>query len=603
MKNGSLPNFLSLRVQLIALTLLCILLYANTLQNKFALDDIVVLSQNKYVKKGPSGIHNLLTKDSFYGHYGQAAHLAGGRWRPLSLVLLAIEYPFFGLTPSVYHVNNVLFYTLCCLAFFALLRKYLLKDNSFAAFGAAILFAIHPIHTEVVANIKSLDELMSLLLLLTTLYYSLNYINEGRNAKDLLIALAAYFFALLAKENGITFFALLPLTFYCFTKDNYKNALLNSLPYIGVGLAYLFMRLQIVTGSEPSTELLNAPYLYATADEKIATKLYVLGKYLYMLFVPYPLSYDYSYSQIPYVTFKNVWVIASALVYLALAAASVIALRTKSVLAYGALFYLCSISIVSNFVADIGTTMGERFLFQPSIGFTICMGLLLSYCATAPVVRNIVLATILVVTAVYAYAVVNRNADWRSDETLFLHDAKVATASVKANYFAGIALINSADKETDTVAKTKQLKEALYYFKKAMQIDTTIPEIFLNEGVAYSRLNDIENAEKSWDRVRALSPNSKDLKQDEAYLHSVYSKMAREQSEKKNYEKAIYYARKGIRYDSLDVNLWFNLGGQYFILHDYQNARLAWQKTLSVDSTFALAIQGIKDLNAIEGRK
>ena len=599
MKIGSLPGYLSTRVQLFVLVFICIVFYANTLNNQFALDDIVVLNQNKYVKKGFSGIYNILTKDSFYGHYGQATHLAGGRWRPLSLVVFALEYPLLGDNPIGYHFNNLLLYTLCCLVLFALLRVYIFKDNHLAAFFAALLFAIHPIHTEAVANVKSLDELLSLLLLLTALYFSLKYINEGRHTNHLIIALAAYFLALLSKENGITFFFLLPVTFYCFTKENVKKAIVHSLPYFAVGSVYLFIRYRILGTPTATQEILNAPFLYASSEEKIATKLYVLGKYFLLLFFPHPLSYDYSYKQIPYVIFSNVYVICSIVLYIVLAALGIYGLRKRSILAYIILFYLTSISIVSNLIVDIGGVMGDRFLFQPSVGLVICLGLLLSYASSTPLFRTVTTGAIVIVTVVCGYIVVNRNADWYSNETLFLHDVKVAPASIKANYFAGIALINSADKEKEDSVKTAELKESLMYFKKAAQIDTTVPEIFLNEGVSYSRLNDLDNAEKSWMKAKKISPNNVELKKDLVYLADVYTKKAMEEANKKDYNKAIYYASKALQYDSLNVPLWYNLGAQYYNLQNYAATRQVWQKAAVLDTSFAPIKEGLRNLSAM----
>src|SRR6185437_7674983 len=354
MKIGSLPNYLSLRAQLLIIVITSVVFYANTLGNQYALDDIMVLSENKYVKKGFSGIYNLLTKDSFYGYYQQATKLTGGRWRPLPQIVYAVEYQFTGLNAVVFHLTNLLFYTLCCLLFFKLLRKYILKDNPTAAFFAALLFVINPVHAEVVANIKSLDELLSMVLLFTTLYYSLKYLNEEPNVNNLSIAIFSYFLALLSKENGITFFGLLPLSFYYFANNSIKKAIVNSIPYVVIGLIYLFVRFQVIGNVEASTELLNDPFLYASAEEKIATKIYVLGRSFVLLFFPYPLAYDFSYNQIPYVKFTNGYVIASILCYLALMAFSLWGFLKKNVIAYGVLFFLASIFIVSNLVVNVG---------------------------------------------------------------------------------------------------------------------------------------------------------------------------------------------------------------------------------------------------------
>jgi tetratricopeptide (TPR) repeat protein len=199
--------------------------------------------------------------------------------------------------------------------------------------------------------------------------------------------------------------------------------------------------------------------------------------------------------------------------------------------------------------------------------------------------------------------VINRNKDWYSNETLFIHDVEVVPGSINANYYAGGAFIDKSDAEADDAIKMVELRTALLYFKKAIQIDSTIPDVLQAEGAAYSRMNDIENAEKSWDKLIKINPTYADIAMDMAYLRLTYNKLAMQQAKAKNYEKSIYYTRKALLYDNLNVELWYNLGAQYYNLHDYKNARQFWQKTLLLDSTFELAKQSLKDLQAMEAKK
>jgi hypothetical protein len=127
-------------------------------------------------KKGFAGIKDLATRDFFDGIYGdQNMALSGGRYRPLSLVMFAVEYEFFGANPAVGHFLNVFFFALTVVLFFVLTRRWLANLPNFApsalvaATVAALLFAAQPIHTEVVANIKGRDEIMAMLMMLLSL--------------------------------------------------------------------------------------------------------------------------------------------------------------------------------------------------------------------------------------------------------------------------------------------------------------------------------------------------------------------------------------------------------------------------------------------------
>ncbi|MBE0640560.1 MAG: tetratricopeptide repeat protein, partial [Bacteroidales bacterium] len=79
---------------------LAIVLYANTLPLDYALDDTLILTGNEFTKQGIRGIPEIMTNDAFTGFFGkQKSLVAGGRYRPLSQVMFAIEYELFGFNP------------------------------------------------------------------------------------------------------------------------------------------------------------------------------------------------------------------------------------------------------------------------------------------------------------------------------------------------------------------------------------------------------------------------------------------------------------------------------------------------------------------------
>ena len=89
---------------------------------------------------------------------------------------------------------------------------------------AAVLFVAHPIHTEVVANIKSRDEISSMFFLLLSLLFIHNYLSSNKILM-LIVALGCFFLALLSKESAIVYVALAPLFIYFFTETSLKNNL------------------------------------------------------------------------------------------------------------------------------------------------------------------------------------------------------------------------------------------------------------------------------------------------------------------------------------------------------------------------------------------
>ncbi len=166
-----MPFITNIRLQSLFFVALAFLLYANTLGHGFVADDPVVLTQNRLVQSGLAGIPGIFSDDSFAGYLPEGATeglLEGGRYRPLSLACFAVLQSVFGTKSLVFHLFSVLLYAGVCLLLYRVLLLALKpgRESSVAAlmaWGATLLFVTHPVHTEVVANIKSCDEQMALL--------------------------------------------------------------------------------------------------------------------------------------------------------------------------------------------------------------------------------------------------------------------------------------------------------------------------------------------------------------------------------------------------------------------------------------------------------
>lgn len=108
-----------------------------------------------------------------------------------------------------------------------------------------LLFIAHPVHTEVVANIKSRDEILAFLFLVLALSFWGNYARKPQ-AKTLLLALLAYTGALFSKESAVTFLAIFPLTFYFFERQKLTKAIKYSLPFFIPTLFFLTVRFAVI---------------------------------------------------------------------------------------------------------------------------------------------------------------------------------------------------------------------------------------------------------------------------------------------------------------------------------------------------------------------
>jgi len=561
---------------------------------------------NAFTKDGFKGIPGLLTKDSFYGFIGSASELSGGRWRPLALLTFATEIQLFGNNhPFISHLINLLLFVLTGIIVFRLLNRYIFRA-ALPAFTAALLFVIHPIHTEVVANIKSRDELLSFLFLVLTLYFLLQYFREGKKTRRLLLSILFYFLALLSKENGLTFIAILPLTLYFFTQEKTREIVVATVPFLIVAALYLMLRVAVIGFAHKSiTEVMNAPYLYATVTQALATKLFVLGKYIMMLFYPNPLSYDYSYNQIPYRNFSDGSVWLSIIVQTALLVFAFMKLRERNILSYGILFYFFSIFIVSNLVVDIGGVMGERFLFQPSFGFCICMAALAqSFFSRIPIqlpvktsLAGVLLFAILLASG---YKTISRNSEWKNDKILFTTDVITCPNSARTNNGAGTSFILlSDDVKEDSAQRKAMLDSALYHLHRALQIHPEYVDPWLNLGVVYNRLGETYQAEAMWDSARLRNPTHPKLKEFDHVLAKSFYNDALRDGQNKNFAKCINKFYRSLRYSNSDADTWYNLGGAYFTTQRFDSARICFTKALELNPNYEQAAKGLGALNAI----
>jgi tetratricopeptide (TPR) repeat protein len=572
---------------------LCIGLYYNTTHNDYTIDDPLVSTANKFTLKGFAGIKDIMTHDALVGYFGEQGSeaLSGGRYRPLSIVTFAIEDEFFGMNPRVSHTGNILLFAFTCLLLYHLLlhlfpRK---KDSPFyltVPFIAAVLFAGHPIHTEAVANIKGRDEIMGLLLVLSALYAGLKYVKTHKLI-HLVWGVAVFFLALLSKENTITFMAIIPLTFFFFTKAKFKDYLLVLGTYIIPVIIYLYMR-SIYTNAGlafESNQIINNPFAYLPKDasgllQHYATVIMTFILYFKLLIFPHPLSHDYYYNQIPIVGITDPLFIVSLVVNAGLLIYALIGLRRKSLPTYAILFYFITFSVVSNVFFTVGVLLNERLLFMSSIGFCLLLAWLLVKAGERFKLSGQIVASVLVVIMLlYSVKTISRNRAWSDNLTLVLHDVKTSPNSAKVLLSAGTQLVNLAYLNFDTMRMNGQLQHYSDLLDLNVNVasvpDTTIQKLFSEKSIEY------------FHRSIAIYPDWADSWLGMANASYKLHKPPAEVIE--YYKKAELYC-KGVYYQG-----WFNLGCVYIENNMPDQARESFLNAMALDpnqiaTTFNLAV-------------
>ncbi|MDW8157884.1 MAG: tetratricopeptide repeat protein [Bacteroidia bacterium] len=562
--------------------LLSFLFYGNTLLNDYALDDAIVINNNDFTKKGIAGIPDILTSDSFAGWLKKDLKLiAGGRYRPLPQITFAIEYEIIGgENPLISHAINVILYAACVISIFFFLVRYCLPLP--IAFLAALFFLIHPIHTEVVANIKGRDEILPLLLStlsLFTLFKGLEKTNLAYRFSYWVGSFILFFLSLLSKENAITFLAIIPITFFCFTRAKIKEVILLTLPYLVLVSIYLIIRYNIVgLGGEQIVDVINNSYSKATTSQKYATIFYVFTHYLHLLILPHPLAWDYSYQEIPYKELYYPSVIFSFILHFGFPLLGLKYLYHKNPIGWSILFFYASISIVSNIFINIGGFMAERLVFQGSLGFVTTIAIIfyyyycrLSNILRAPTLKVISYVGLGIMIWLCWYKTFERNKDWYNSETLVARDVQVTNSAMIFKSRAQ-TFLNKADAEKDSLKRREYQRQAIPYLKRAVEIYPEFYNPLLNLGKMYYVLGDTVNAEKYWDRAYRINPHDTDIVKYTEILGQVYYKRAERAFFKGNIDSAFYNLQKTVYFDPKYATAWSNLGFCYNLKGQYDKA-------------------------------
>lgn len=619
------------------------LVHANTLGHDYALDDSIVITDNQFTKEGLAGMGSIFSKDTFYGFFkkdGKDNLVQGGRYRPLSLAMFALEYELFGENPFIGHLLNVLLFALLCALIFQFLRT-LLRDHRHSdllALLTALLFAVHPVHSEVVANIKGRDEILALLFAVLSFKYILTYV-DNKKLSSLILSGFFLFLGSMSKENAITFVLIIPIGLMLFRGLKLRALTKYSLPaFVGV-LLFLAIRFSVLgfsMGSE-SLELMNNPFLKWTGSsyevlsffERLPTVIYTLGGYIKLLFFPVGLTHDYYPRYITLMEWGDLWVLISLLSYLGLIALFFTQFRKRPLISFSIAFYLISLSIVSNVLISIGTNMAERFIFMPSLAFCLLISFL--FCVVGEKMfkqkletpRSLGLIPTYAFMLILALGTINRNKVWKNNYTLFTTDIKKSTNSAKLCTSAAGIIIDTHKNDPES-RKTSELTKAKSYAENAIRIHPTYKNAYLLRGNASFYLKEFDEAIQWYERILKMAPSYIDAQNNlfEAYveggeyagqsennltkalqyLHKAEAMRGNQSYEvnrllgiaygiSQNSEQAVSYFNKCVELEPNNPWSYYNLLTAYANLKQQEQVSALEQKILSLDPDFFVKLQ------------
>jgi len=570
--------------------LVSFLTYSGTLKYNYTLDDGRYTFKNIFVKKGISSFPDLVFKGSQVG----SPEYFRPDYRPVVLIDFALEQSLFGNSPKTNHFTNVFFFDLLCALLFGFLRKVFRDYPLYVPLLITALFALHPIHTEVVANIKSRDELLCLLFGVLSLNYILDYQRKGET-RYLVYSCISFFLSILCKETGYAFLVLIPLVLYFFSYASLKKILLNTLPFLGIiGIAVLMRIHAIGIGNYGKPLMLMENSLVAATNvmERLATAFEILFHALYLLFFPVTLSWDYSFNQFPVVQWSNGVAVASLLIHLGLVVVAVMGLKKKTIFSFAIWFYLLTSFITSNLVILIGWTFGERFLFTPSLAFCIVLPFLLALIFRIDLKKTVlnkaakVVGILTVILLLYAFKTTDRNQVWANEEKLFESGIETSPNSSRTHSAYGDWCSTKAQSNVSPEERMELTKIALSEYQKAIDINPNLKDVYFNMGtLLYNIMGDTIKAVQMYKKVLELEPA-------DIGALTNYSVLLLDKKEYNN-SLALFLKATEIKAVNPYPNIYTGAGICYEGLNDYSKAITYYKKALELDPSNQLAIQKI----------
>jgi len=551
------------------------LLFANTLHHDFCMDDTIAVSNNKLVQKGLDGIPEILSKGFFFGNTGRNDE----SYRPFSTVVFAIEKSVFGNKAHVYHFFNVLYFSLGIVLLCWLLLRIFKNYSYWIPIVITLLFASHPIHTEVVANIKSRDEIFLLVLSMLSLNLLWSYLERGK-IWLLLMSLLSLFLACLSKEVALTFVAIIPIFLWFFSDIKTKRIVLISSSYILPIASYLFLRNTILdsfTFDHNLGAFENTLLAAQNKLEQITTNIAIHGKYLFLQLFPYKQSWDYTFNEVPVRGFFDIWVILSFIVLLGSFIWAILNIRKKDPVSFGILFYVITISITSNFIVIIACTMAERFVFLPSLGFVICVVFLLLRIFKVQndnITKNKpFIYSFFIILVLFSFRTIIRNNDWKNDVSLIDSGILTSPNSARTHMNMGNVYVEKFKQGTESFQKQNDFNSAKHEYDISKSILDVNSDLYYNYGNLYY-LNKMKK--------EALEALKKSIQQNKRNVSSlIYAGLV--SIDLNNHSDAKNYLENALKYDPKNINALNNLGFMYYQLKDYENVIKTNKRILIID--------------------
>jgi len=457
------------------------LVFGNALANGFAYDDENIVANNV----GIQSLETLPTAVFKTPYWPNPSGGEVGLWRPVTTALLGLQYVVSGGSPLMFHAGNVVAHVVASVLALLLFIELMSLP---AAFAAGLIFAVHPVHVEAIANIVGLSEAVSTLFVLAACLVHVRGGHRSGWAQALAIG-GLYALGFGAKESAVTLPGLI------FLLDAFRRRLtFRDVPvYLGdrwrTYLVMLVVAGVVLWGRVQVLGTIASPLAPAGADilteiPRIWTLAEVWLHYVRLWIFPLDLSADYTPNVIPISVAWNAANVTGVVLALGILAIALLAWRRDATehgvdtkhrvdrgrtAAFGVVWFLIAISPISNVFFLSGVLLAERTFYLPSVGLAAATGWLIARLARErPRGAWVLLAAAVLMASARTWT---RTPTWKDSETVMatlleqhpesgvgwmdlgrrlLAQGRQSDALIAFRY--GIGLLNSGYKESTEIA-------------------------------------------------------------------------------------------------------------------------------------------------------
>uniref|UniRef100_A0A671WG25 dolichyl-phosphate-mannose--protein mannosyltransferase n=1 Tax=Sparus aurata TaxID=8175 RepID=A0A671WG25_SPAAU len=535
------------------LAALCALCYSNSLHGELVHDDVWAIINNPDVRPG-SSLRNIFSND-FWGKR-MADNTSHKSYRPLCILTFKLNILLHGMTPLYFHIVNVCLHCAVTCLLMHTCERCVFEDCRLA-FVTALLFTVHPVHTEAVSGIVGRADVLACLLFLLTFLSYIRSIGVSASEDSLPSTVSAWCLpvslmlgtcAMLVKETGITVFGVCLLYDALVSPSGTEQ--LNLLSFGSLLLQWLSSLnsrqhrnsfssvhnlLWLMGGSMPLFSEQDNPASFSPhLLTRILTYSYLLSFNACLLLAPIVLCYDWQVGSITLVEslsdVRNVATVLLAVVMVTLCLHCIFSLQESREVLVGMLFLVFPFIPASNLFFRVGFVVAERVLYMPSMGYCILVAHGLGrLCSVVGRWGTTVLSvSMLLLLLLFSWKTVHQNRVWLSREALFRLYPRHASAM------------------NNLGTLTQSPEEAENYYRKALDINPQHNRALFNLG------NLLKSQGKEEEAVTLL----KDSIRFGPHFADAYSSLASLYAEQKRFAEASEVYLEGIENcpDSSDLH-------------------------------------------------